>query len=115
MKNNETVKAYQELAESELREGGYTIQTTINKPVHNAMQAAVANFGSVLDDGTGLVEVGNVLMDNRTGAVLGFIGGRNFDGNQNNHAFDTETFPRVYYQTTVGLWDCHRPRLDGKQ
>ena len=93
LKNNETVKAYQELAENELREGGYTIQTTINKPVHNAMQAAVANFGSVLDDGTGLVEVGNVLMDNRTGAVLGFIGGRNFDGNQNNHAFDTERSP----------------------
>ena len=93
LKNNETVKAYQELAESELREGGYTIQTTINKPVHNAMQAAVSNFGSVLDDGTGLVEVGNVLMDNRTGAVLGFIGGRNFDGNQNNHAFDTERSP----------------------
>ena len=93
LKNNETVKAYQELAESELHEGGYTIQTTINKPVHNAMQAAVSNFGSVLDDGTGLVEVGNVLMDNRTGAVLGFIGGRNFDGNQNNHAFDTERSP----------------------
>ncbi len=35
LENNETVKAYQELAESELREGGYTIQTTINKPVHN--------------------------------------------------------------------------------
>ncbi len=50
LKNNETVKAYQELAESELREGGYTIQTTINKPVHNAMQAAVANFGNVLDE-----------------------------------------------------------------
>ncbi len=64
-----------------MREGGYTIQTTINKvkPVHNAMQAAVANF-EASDDGTGLVEVGNVLMDNRTGAVLGFIGGRNFDG-----------------------------------
>ena len=93
LKNNETVKAYQELAESELREGGYTIQTTVNTPVHNAMQAAVANFGNVLDDGTGLVEVGNVLMDNRTGAILGFIGGRNFDGNQNNHAFDTERSP----------------------
>ena len=90
LKNNETVKSYQALAETELREGGYTIQTTINKPVHNAMQAAVANYGSVLDDGTGLVEVGNVLLDNRTGAILGFIGGRNFDGNQNNHAFNAD-------------------------
>ena len=51
------------------------------------MQAAVANYGGLLDDGTGTVEVGNVLMDNRTGAILGFIGDGNFEGNQNNHAF----------------------------
>ena len=76
-----------------MREGGYTVQTTINKAIYNAMQAAVANYGGLLDDGTGLVEVGNVLMDNRTGAILGFIGGRNFEGNQNNHAFDTERSP----------------------
>ena len=31
-------------------------------------------LGGVLDDGTGAVEAGNVLMDNRTGTVLGFIG-----------------------------------------
>ncbi|MGT2705504.1 penicillin-binding protein PBP1B [Streptococcus rubneri] len=93
LKNNSTVKSYQELAKKELREGGYTVQTTINKAIYNAMQAAVANYGGLLDDGTGLVEVGNVLMDNRTGAILGFIGGRNFEGNQNNHAFDTERSP----------------------
>ena len=81
------------MAKKELREGGYTVQTTINKAIYNAMQAAVANYGGLLDDGTGLVEVGNVLMDNRTGAILGFIGGRNFEGNQNNHAFDTERSP----------------------
>ena len=93
LKNNSTVKSFQELAKKELREGGYTVQTTINKAIYNAMQAAVANYGGLLDDGTGLVEVGNVLMDNRTGAILGFIGGRNFEGNQNNHAFDTERSP----------------------
>ena len=93
LKNNSTVKSYQELAKKELREGGYTVQTTINKAIYNAMQATVANYGGLLDDGTGLVEVGNVLMDNRTGAILGFIGGRNFEGNQNNHAFDTERSP----------------------
>ena len=93
LKNNSTVKSYQELAKKELREGGYTVQTTINKAIYNAMQEAVANYGGILDDGTGTVEVGNVLMDNRTGAILGFVGGRNFDGNQNNHAFDTERSP----------------------
>lgn len=93
LKNDATVKAYRELAAKELSEGGYTVTTTINKNVHNAMQNAVANFGSVLDDGTGAVETGNVLMDNRTGAILGFVGGRDYASNQNNHAFDTERSP----------------------
>ena len=39
------------------------------------------------------VEVGNVLMDNATGAILGFVGGRNYENNQNNHAFDTARSP----------------------
>lgn len=57
------------------------------------MQNAVVNYGGVLDDGTGTIEVGNVLMDNSTGAVLGFVGGRDYSSNQNNHAFDTERSP----------------------
>ena len=32
-------------------------------------------------------------MDNKTGAVLGFVGGRNYQTNQNNHAFDTKRSP----------------------
>ncbi|WP_060970937.1 penicillin-binding protein PBP1B [Streptococcus gordonii] len=93
LKNTATVKAYKELAAKELSEGGYTVKTTINKAVHNAMQNAVAAYGGILDDGTGQVQVGNVLLNNQTGAVLGFIGGRNYAENQNNHAFDTERSP----------------------
>ncbi|MBP2620491.1 penicillin-binding protein PBP1B [Streptococcus panodentis] len=93
LKNNDTVKAYQDLADKELREGGYTVTTTINQKIYAAMQNAVANYGGVLDDGTGAVEVGNVLLDNKTGAVIGFVGGRNYAANQNNHAFDTERSP----------------------
>lgn len=93
LKNDETVAAYRELAAKELSEGGYQVQTTINKNVFNAMQNAVAQFGGLLDDGTGSVETGNVLMDNRTGAILGFIGGRDYASNQNNHAFQTERSP----------------------
>lgn len=46
------------------------------------MQNAVANYGHLVDDSTGQPEVGNVLMDNKTGAVLGFVGGRNYQTNQ---------------------------------
>lgn len=93
LKNEATVQAYQKLAQQELSSGGYVVKTTINKAVHEAMQAAAANVGGVLDDGTGRVEMGNVLQDNETGAVLGFVGGRDYASNQNNHAFDTVRSP----------------------
>ena len=93
LKNESIQKAYHERAEQELSTGGYKITTTINKKIHNAMQNAVANYGRLVDDSTGQPEVGNVLMDNKTGAVLGFVGGRNYQTNQNNHAFDTKRSP----------------------
>ncbi|MFC4651376.1 transglycosylase domain-containing protein [Lactococcus nasutitermitis] len=91
--NDSTKQHYQDLAEQDLQNNGYTITTTINQGVYNAMQDAVANYGGVLQDGTGEVQTGNVLMDNKTGAVLGFVGGLNYAENQNNHAFDTERSP----------------------
>ena len=93
LKNEAIQKAYRKRAEQELSTGGYKITTTINKKVHTAMQNAVARYGSLLDDVTGRVEVGNVLMDNQTGAILGFVGGRDYQDNQNNHAFDTKRSP----------------------
>ena len=93
LKKEAVQKAYHERAEQELSNGGYKIITTINKKIHNAMQNAVANYGRLVDDATGQPEVGNVLMDNKTGAVLGFVGGRNYQTNQNNHAFDTKRSP----------------------
>ena len=93
LKKEAVQKAYHERAEQELSNGGYKITTTINKKIHNSMQNAVANYGRLVDDATGQPEVGNVLMDNKTGAVLGFVGGRNYQTNQNNHAFDTKRSP----------------------
>ena len=93
LKNESIQKAYRELAAKEIENGGYKITTTINKKVHTAMQNAVANYGRLLDDSTGQPEVGNVLMDNQTGAILGFVGGRNYQENQNNHAIDTKRSP----------------------
>ena len=93
LKNESIQKAYRELAAKEIENGGYKITATINKKVHTAMQNAVANYGRLLDDSTGQPEVGNVLMDNQTGAILGFVGGRNYQENQNNHAIDTKRSP----------------------
>ncbi|MGX7074463.1 penicillin-binding protein PBP1B [Falseniella ignava] len=93
LQNESIQRAYRELASKEIESGGYKITTTINKEIHTAMQNAVANYGHLLDDATGKVEVGNVLMDNQTGAILGFVGGRDYQENQNNHATDTKRSP----------------------
>ena len=93
LKNESIQKSYHELAEKEIQNGGYRIITTIDKAIHTAMQGAVANYGYLVDDDTGQPEVGNVLMDNQTGAILGFVGGRDYQSNQNNHAFNTKRSP----------------------
>ena len=93
LQNESIQKAYRDLATKEIENGGYKVTTTINKNIHTAMQNAVASYGRLVDDSTGQPEVGNVLMDNKTGAILGFVGGRNYQENQNNHAIDTKRSP----------------------
>ncbi len=90
-------------AETELRQGGYKIYTTIDKGVYDAMQLAVDNFNSfqpshavtVINPETGQeetinepVECGAVLIDNDTGRIISFVGGRDFQREQLNHATD---------------------------
>ncbi|MGX7131519.1 transglycosylase domain-containing protein [Enterococcus songbeiensis] len=87
---DETHQKYLELAKNELVTGGYTVKSTIDKAIFDAMQQGVADYGYLLDNYNGdRVEVGNVMMDNQTGRILGFVGSRDFSKNQNNHAFDT--------------------------
>ncbi len=89
--NDSTKQHYQDLADQALQNNGYTITTTINQGVYDAMQSAVTNYNGYLQDGTGVVQPGNVLMDNKTGAVLGFVGGLGYSqSNQLNHAFQAE-------------------------
>ncbi|MGX4685994.1 transglycosylase domain-containing protein [Vagococcus sp. JNUCC 83] len=92
--SNELFNQYFERAKKDISRSGYTIHSTIDKNTHDAMQDAVANFGYLLDDGSGkLLETGSVLMDNQTGRIYGFIGGRDYSQNQNNHAFQTRRSP----------------------
>lgn len=89
--DGDTYDAYYQKAQQTIQNKGYTIHSTIDKNIYAAMQAGVQNYGYLLDDGTATqVETGNVLMDNKTGQIYGFVGGRNYLQNQNNHAFDTE-------------------------
>lgn len=86
----EVKDAYETLAEQKLTNGGYTIHSTIDKTIYQAMQDAAITYGYQLDDGNGTVEVGNVLLDNQTGRIIGFVGGRDYATNQFNHAFSAE-------------------------
>lgn len=86
----ETYNAYYQKAATELQNRGYTVKSTIDKDVYDAMQASAAEYGSYLDNGSSTpIETGNVLMDNKTGRIYGFVGSRDYESNQNNHAFNT--------------------------
>ncbi|MBF8808348.1 MAG: penicillin-binding protein [Enterococcus lacertideformus] len=86
-----TYDVYYQKAQQTIQNKGYTIHSTIDKNICAAMQTAAKNYGYMLDDGKATqVETGNVLMDNKTGRIYGFVGGRDYLQNQNNHAFDTQ-------------------------
>ena len=95
---------YTQQANDALRNNGYKIETTINKEIYDTMQEVKNNnfsyYGdrSIYDsiDSTGEEEdqmfqheVGAVLKDNETGAILGFIGGRDYENSEVNHATQT--------------------------
>lgn len=85
---------YYAQAKQELQKEGYTVQTTINPQIHNALNQAVSEYAGILDDGQGTyVENGGILMDNKNGQIYGFVAGRDFNKSQNNHAFDTKRAP----------------------
>lgn len=58
--NDSTKKRYQELAEQSLQNGGYTVTTTVNQTVYDAMQKAVTDYNGLMQDGTGTIQTGNV-------------------------------------------------------
>ncbi|MFV9510264.1 PBP1A family penicillin-binding protein [Tepidibacillus sp. LV47] len=90
-----------ENARQELVTGGYEIYTTLDKKIYEAMNEVVNNskyfprpISYTFDYGNGkkkkvtnaLLQVGATLIHNKTGAILGFVGGRDFENYQVNHA-----------------------------
>jgi penicillin-binding protein 1B len=84
---NEAVKD----ARSQLLRDGYHIHTTIDKTIYDSMQEIAKNPKNFSPDlpnkgKDGLEQVGAMMIDNKTGAILGMMEGRDFYAEQLNHA-----------------------------
>jgi penicillin-binding protein len=101
LQNSSLYERYLAKAEKQLRQNGYNIYTTIDKNIYDRMQKVVANYQYYGDDiiqyvkdkQTGKtvakrepVEVGAMLIENKTGRIISFVGGRNYQREQLNHA-----------------------------
>ncbi|WP_164462233.1 transglycosylase domain-containing protein [Bacillus sp. FJAT-42376] len=95
---------YLALADRQLRQNGYRIYTTIDKDIYEAMQQAAKNYqdyGQIhpvqkKNPDTGKtetvqepIELGAVLIENKSGKILSFVGGRDHERKQVNHATST--------------------------
>lgn len=99
---------YNDRAESALRNGGYKVYTTIDRDVHQAVEQIVAeqvdtlgaertytyvDADDVTQTATMPIQVSGSLIDNATGKVLSFIGGRDYDSSVFNRAFEADRSP----------------------
>ncbi|QOY33871.1 transglycosylase domain-containing protein [Anaerobacillus isosaccharinicus] len=79
---------YREKARRDLRRNGYQIHTTVKKEIYDAHQNVIKDsslFGGVNNLGEP-EEVGAILLDNKTGAIISFVGGRDHSRESLNHA-----------------------------
>lgn len=106
LKNDEALEEkYLTLADRDIRQNGYQIHSTINKDIYDRFREIVENYqyyGSdktkkAIDPETGEqinvvdpVETGAILIENKTGKIISFVGGRDFHREQMNHATSAE-------------------------
>lgn len=86
--NGETTAGQLEQAQLQLRTGGYRIYTTINKTVYKTMRSIAeddSNF-SAYDESKGLEQTASMMIDHKTGKILGMIEGRDFNVENMNYA-----------------------------
>ncbi|MBN6188231.1 transglycosylase domain-containing protein [Aneurinibacillus sp. BA2021] len=88
---NESYNKLLEEKRMDVRQGGYHIYTTIDKNIYEKMQeiaADASNFGTDKPPINGKPmpqQVGAILIQNKTGAILGMMEGRNFKQENTNH------------------------------
>lgn len=103
--NSDLYTQYEERADAEMRNGGYDIYSTIDPVIHNAVEQRVSeikgSFGPSKtvtfnpEDGESYtieypVQIGGTMIENETGRVLSFIGGRDYEHDEYNIAFDSQ-------------------------
>ncbi|WP_335871292.1 transglycosylase domain-containing protein [Bacillus sp. 2205SS5-2] len=108
--DSELKDKYYTLADRDIRQNGYEIHSTVMKDIYDAMQETKDNYSNygpkltvevtdpvtgevVLDEETGEpllkdapVQVGGIMIENKSGKILSFVGGRDFELEQINHA-----------------------------
>ena len=107
--DSELYNKYYDEASRKLSSSGYKVTSTIDQKVYDAMQKAIASYGNQIgptyntqyvDQNTGETKTqteaaqnGAVMIENKTGRILGFVAGRDFESNQVDHAFTTHRSP----------------------
>ncbi|WP_246941275.1 transglycosylase domain-containing protein [Bacillus pinisoli] len=101
LNDSELYNSYLNLADTKMRQNGYRVYTTIDKDIYDRMQTVAEEFQYYGQDKmeekknkeTGEmekvpepVEVGAVLIENKTGKIISFVAGRDHQREQTNHA-----------------------------
>ncbi|THF74225.1 penicillin-binding protein 1A [Cohnella fermenti] len=86
--NKSENSALVEDARAQLLRGGYKVTTTIDKQVYDLMHGVSEDADNFSPDSStkGVEQIASVMIDNKTGAILGMIEGRDFHIEQMNFA-----------------------------
>lgn len=120
--NNKLYEKYAILADRAVRSNGYRIHSTINKDLylaHEKAKDAYTRYGTELTipttnkDGEEImkklpVQVGSMMIENKTGRILSFVGGRDHEIEALNHA--TQAYRSI--GSTVKPLLVYGPALD---
>jgi penicillin-binding protein 1B len=81
---NEALKEAQEI----LQHGGYHVHTTIDKAIYDEMRVIASNKDNFTPDDKekGIEQIGAIMIENKTGAIISMMEGRDFYVEQMNHA-----------------------------
>lgn len=73
---------------AQLSTGGYRVYTTIDRTLYKTMRSIAEDDSNFLPDSPekGMEQTAAMMIDNKTGAILGMIEGRDFNHEQMNHA-----------------------------
>jgi penicillin-binding protein 1B len=99
-KDNDLKNEYLDKAARAIRQNGYQIHTTINKEMYETQQKITKDYAYYQPDHwvdpekaeaySEPIQAGSIMIENSTGKILSFVGGRDYDKNQLNHATDTK-------------------------